>query len=65
MKQITVRVHDKMNLEQCQKLLASVLTKAGHPMCYSGFKIAFENASDPANLVMVADKDHTSVREVG
>jgi hypothetical protein len=65
MKQVTVRVSDKMNLEQSQKLLAAVLGKVGHPNCVSGFKISFENAVDPANVILVAGKDHVSVHEAG
>ena len=65
MKHITVRVPEKMNLEQSQKLLASVLGKVGCPHCYSGFKITFENAVDPANVILVAEKDLANVREVG
>jgi len=63
-KQVTVRVPEKLNLEQSQKLLASVLGKAGCPTCFSGFKISFETAVDPANIVLVAEKDHINVREV-
>jgi hypothetical protein len=62
-KQITVRVPHNLNLEQSQKVLAAVLVKAGHPFCFSGFKIAFETAVDPENLVLVTEKDYSSVRE--
>ena len=55
-KTITVHAPDKMNLEQCQKALAAILTKAGHTGCFSGFKISFENAVDPANLHVAIDK---------
>jgi hypothetical protein len=65
MKQVTVRVPDKMNLEQSQKLLAAVLGKVGHPHCYSGFKITFESAVDPANVILVTGKDQISVHEAG
>ncbi len=61
---ITVRVPEKSNLEQLQKLLGSVVGKAGHPMCLSGFQITFENAVDPANIIMVTEKDHVNVREI-
>jgi hypothetical protein len=61
---ITVRVPEKSNLDQLQKLLGSVVAKAGHPMCLSGFQITFENAVDPANIVMVTEKDHVNVREI-
>ena len=64
MKRITVRVPEKTSLEQAQKLLGSVLGKAGHPNCFSEFQITFENAVDPANLVMVTEKDHVNVREI-
>jgi hypothetical protein len=63
-KNITVHVHDKLNLEQCQKVLASVLTKAGHTGCFSGFKISFENIVDPANIGLVVDKAF-QVNEIG
>ncbi|HTZ67878.1 MAG TPA: hypothetical protein VMB83_10510 [Roseiarcus sp.] len=63
-KHVTVRVPEKLNLEQSQKLLVSVLGKAGCPTCFSGFRITFENAVDPANIVLVAEKDHASVREI-
>jgi hypothetical protein len=62
-KQITVRVPEKLDLKQSQELLAAVLVKAGHPNCFSGFKIAFESAVDPERLVLVTEKDHKSVRE--
>ena len=55
-KAITVHAPDKMNLEQCQKALASILTKAGHTGCFSGFKISFESVVDPANLHVMIDK---------
>ena len=63
-KTVTVRVSDKMNLEQCQKVLAAVLTKAGHTHCYSGFKLSFENAVDPANIVLHVD-NALQVSEIG
>jgi len=62
-KQVTVRVPEKLSLEQSQKLLASVLGKAGCPTCFSGFKISFESAVDPAHIVLVTEKDHINVRE--
>ena len=49
-KNVTVYVHDKLNLEQCQKVLAAVLTKAGHTGCFSGFKIGFENVVEGSHL---------------
>jgi hypothetical protein len=63
MKVITVRVPDKLTLEQSQKVLGVVLGKAGCPHCYSGFKISFENAVDPANLVLNVEKDSLNVSE--
>ena len=33
-------------------------------MCLSGFQITFENAVDPANIIMVTEKDHVNVREI-
>jgi hypothetical protein len=43
---VTVRVPDGLNLDQCKTVLTSVLTKVGHPYCFSGFKIAFDNSID-------------------
>lgn len=63
-KTVTVHVSNKMNLEQCQKVLAAVLTKAGHTHCYSGFKLSFEDIVDPANLVLHVDNS-LQVNEVG
>jgi hypothetical protein len=63
MKSVTVRVPNNLNLEQSQKLLAAVLGKAGHPMCLSGLQINFENAVDPANLVLVVEKGSLNVLE--
>jgi len=65
MKVVTVHVPEKLNLEQCQKILASVLGKVGHPGCYSGFNINFQNAVDPANVVLTVDKANLNVREIG
>jgi hypothetical protein len=56
MRKVTVRVHEPLNLEQCQKVLASVLGKAGHPNCYSGFNISFENAVNPADTILNVEK---------
>ena len=64
MKKVTVRVHESLNLEQSQKLLASVLGKAGHPNCYSGFNISFENVVDPADIIMTVEKGTHKVAEV-
>jgi hypothetical protein len=64
MKAVTVRVPTDLSLEQSQKVLASVLGKAGHPNCYSGIKISFENAVDPANIVLHIDKN-LNVQEAG
>ena len=65
MKNITVHVRKSLNLDQCHKVLASVLGKAGHPACFSGFKISFENAVDPANIVLTVEKGSQKVLEVG
>jgi hypothetical protein len=65
MKSITVRVHESLTLEQCQKVLSSVLGKAGHPHCYSGFNISFENAVDPGDTIMVVEKGSQKIVEVG
>jgi hypothetical protein len=65
MKSITVHVRESLNLDQCHKVLASVLGKAGHPTCFSGFKISFENAVDPASTVLTVEKGSLKVTEVG
>jgi hypothetical protein len=65
MKTVTVRVPDTLTLEQSQKVLASVLGKAGHPFCLSGLNIYFENAVDPANVVLTVEKGTFNVLEVG
>lgn len=64
MKSITVRVPGNLSLEQSQKILASVLGKVGCPTCYSGFKISFEAAVDPANILLQVDKT-LAVHEFG
>jgi hypothetical protein len=63
-KAVTVRVPANLSLEQSQKVLASVLGKAGHPTCYSGLKISFESVVDPANVLLHVDKS-LNVHEVG
>jgi hypothetical protein len=65
MKNITVRVHEHLNLEQSQKVLALVLGKAGCPTCYSGLNIAFESAVNPAPTVMTVEKGGQSVSIAG
>ena len=64
MKTVSVRVSDKLTLEQSQKVLASVLGKMGHPTCYSGFNINFQNVVDPANVVLRVDPANLHVSEV-
>ena len=64
-KAVTVRVPDKLTLEQSQKVLATVLGKAGHPTCFSGLKIGFENIVDPAPTVLAVDKTGLKITEVG
>jgi hypothetical protein len=51
-KSVVVRVPSNMTLQQAQQALANVLNKVGHPGCYSGFNISFQNAVDPAPLVL-------------
>jgi hypothetical protein len=63
MKRIAVRVHESINLEQSQKILATVLGKAGCPNCYSGFNISFENAVNPADIVLNVEKGSHRVIE--
>jgi hypothetical protein len=65
MKNIAVRIPENLNLEQCQRVLASVLTKAGHPTCYSGFNISFENAVDPAETIMLVERGSQKLIEIG
>jgi hypothetical protein len=55
-KSILVRTPGKLNLEQCQKVLATVLGKAGCPHCFSGFKIGFQDLVDPPDLILTVDK---------
>jgi len=64
MKSITVRVHESLNLEQCQKVLASVMGKAGHPNCYSGFNISFQNVVDPGDIVVSVEKGSQKITEI-
>jgi hypothetical protein len=64
MKNVTVHVRDSLTLDQCHKVLASVLGKCGHPTCFSGFKIAFESAVDPAPMVLTVEKGSLNVTEV-
>jgi hypothetical protein len=65
MKSVTVRVPKGLSLEQSQKVLSNVLGKVGHPACFSGVKISFEDIVDPENLVMSVDKTSLQVSEVG
>ena len=53
MHNVTVHVPEKLNLEQCQKVLGVVLGKLGCPGCYSGFNINFLNVVDPARTFNV------------
>jgi hypothetical protein len=55
-KSILVAAPYPLNLEQCQKVLAQVLNKAGHPQCISGFKIGFQDLVDPPELHFTVDK---------
>ena len=65
MKKVTVRVHEHLTLEQSQIVLAAVLNRAGHPACYSGFNISFENAVDPAEVIMLVERGSQKIMEVG
>jgi hypothetical protein len=65
MKVVTVRVPEKLTLEQCQKVLVAVLGKAGCPHCFSGLNISFENAVDPANILLNVEKGNLNVNEIG
>ncbi|ADV80863.1 hypothetical protein [Terriglobus saanensis] len=65
MKTVTVRVPESLNLESCQKVLASVLGKVGHPTCYSGFNINFQNVVDPAEHLLTVEKGSLKISEIG
>jgi hypothetical protein len=65
MKTVTVRVPEKLTLEQSQKILGTVLGRLGCGACYSGLNISFENAVDPANVVLSVDKAGLNVTEIG
>jgi hypothetical protein len=65
MKNVTVHVPETLNLESCQKLLASVLAKVGHPGCYSGFNINFQNVVDPAEHLLVVERGSLNPVEIG
>jgi len=64
-KAATVHVPNNMNLEQCQKVLATVLGKCGHPLCYSGINIGFQSVVDPANILLAVQKGSLNVQAVG
>jgi hypothetical protein len=63
MRKVTVRVHEPLNLDQCQKVLATVLGKAGCPNCYSGFHLSFENTVNPAELILNVERGSQKVLE--
>jgi hypothetical protein len=63
MRKFIVRVHEPLNLDQCQKVLAVVLGKTGCPNCYSGFHLSFENAVDPAETILNVEKGSQKVIE--
>jgi hypothetical protein len=65
MKKITVHVPEHLNLEQSHKVLVSVLGRVGHPTCFSGFNISFENAVDPADIHMSVEKGTQKVVGIG
>jgi hypothetical protein len=65
MKTATVHVRESLNLDQSHKVLATVLGKLGCPNCFSGFKISFDSAVDPANIVLSVEKGSHKVMEVG
>lgn len=54
-KSLLVRTPQNLNLQQCEKVLAAVLNKAGHPQCFSGFKIGFQDIVDPPELLLTVD----------
>ena len=54
-KTLSISTPHPLNLEQCQKVLASVLNKAGHPQCFSGFKLGFQDLVDPPELHFTVD----------
>ena len=63
-KSATVKVPANMNLEQAQRVLASVLGKVGHPACYSGFNISFVNAVDPSPMMLNVEQGSLQVQEL-
>ena len=65
MKTVTVRVSEPLNLESCQKVLASVMGKVGHPGCYSGFNINFQNVIDPAEHLLTVERGSLKIAEFG
>lgn len=62
-KSLVVRVPAKMNLQQAQQVLATVLGKAGCPNCYSGHKISFENVIDPAPEILNVEEESLKISE--
>ena len=64
MKTVTVHVTGQLSLENCQKVLASVLGKVGHPACYSGFNINFQNVVDPAENILRVEPGSLKVVEL-
>jgi hypothetical protein len=62
-RQVIVHVPAKLSLEQSSKVLANLMTKLGHTMCYSGFDIRFAEVVDPAPLQFKTDKE-LNIQEV-
>jgi hypothetical protein len=65
MPNVTVHVREPLNLEGCQKVLASVMAKVGHPGCYSGFNINFQNVVDPAEHLLMVERGGVKIVEIG
>ncbi len=62
MKSVSVSVPQNLTLEQTQKVVAAVMGKVGHPTCFSGYKISFEDIVDPA-LNLAVEKGSLQVTE--
>jgi hypothetical protein len=53
---ILVSTPANLSLEQSQEALSAILSAAGHPRCFSGFKFQFLEEADAVNAHIVVDK---------
>ncbi len=60
MSTVTVRVPQKLNMDQAQKVVANVLGKLGCGGCLSGFDIRFTQVVD-----LAVDAKTLAVHEIG